>query len=64
MVKAKKIKKPDYWDLINDRLIEIIELMKKNSLSMISGEFGVEPINHWKYRISLPSKYRHKEVFG
>lgn len=64
ITKPKKIKMPKYWDKINDRLIEIIELMKKNKLSMIGGEFGVEPINHWKYKITLPAKYRHKKEFN
>jgi len=64
MSKNPKIKLPAYWDSINDKLKDIIELMKKNKLSMIGGEFGVEPIKHWKFKISLPAKYRHKEEFG
>lgn len=49
----------DNWDLINDKIEEVVRLIQKDGLSMVSATFGTDDkINNWQYKIWIPKKHQ------
>lgn len=47
------------WDLINKKTEEVVELLIKSKLTMISATFGCDDEkNHWQYKIWIPKKHQ------
>ena len=47
------------WDLINDKIEEVVKLIQKDGLTMVYATFGTDnEINNWQYKIWIPKKHQ------
>jgi len=47
------------FELINKKLEEVVRLIQKDGLTMVSATFGTDDeINNWQYKVWIPKKHQ------